>query len=101
MNDTTREWTGSGIGCGPRPRPQPASAALKALELVRGLDVRLDELRPRHDEASPDSPQGLAWSALIGCVARCELRVDELIEVAEPIKPSKNRTFVRRPPASG
>ena len=100
MSDTAREWTGDGICCGPKARPQPASAALKALELVRGLDVRLDALRPAHNEVAPGSELGLAWMSLLGCVARCELRVDELIEVAAPIKPSR-REFVRRPPASG
>ena len=96
-----REWVGSGIGNSPRPRAQGIAAASKAAAAVRTLQVQLDGLKPAYDEASPDSPQGLAWAALIGCVARCELRVDELIEAATPIKPTKNRPFVRREPASG
>ena len=100
MNDTTREWVGSGIGCGPRPRPQGIAAAQRAAQAVRGLQVTLDGLKPAYNESPPDGPLGHAWSALIGCVARCELRVDELIEAATPIKPSR-REFVRRAPASG
>ena len=101
MNDTTREWTGSGISAGPKARPQVASAALKALELVRGLDVRLAELRPAHNEVAPGSELGLAWQVLVGSVARTEMRADELLAAAQPFAATKNRPFVRRPPASG
>ena len=97
----TREWTGSGICCGPKARPQGASAALKALELVRGLDVRLTELRPCHNEVEPDGPVARAWDTLIGAIARAEMRGDELVEAAAPFAPSKKPQFVRRPPASG
>ena len=100
-SDTAREWTGDGICCGPKARPQVASAAMKALELVRGLDVRLAELRPCHDEVPRDGPVARAWDVLIGSVARTEMRADELLVASQPFVPSKNRQFVRRAPASG
>ena len=74
---------------------------MKALELVRGLDVRLAELRPCHDEVPRDGPVARAWDVLIGSVARTEMRADELLVASQPFVPSKNRQFVRRAPASG
>ena len=92
-----KEWTG-GIGCGPRPRAQGAAAARKALEAVRALDVRLDALRPHSDETPPDGPTAHAWDALIGAIARAEMRADELVEAAAPFV-AKKHAFVRRAPA--
>ena len=97
----TKEWSGDTIGNGPRLRPGAASAAMKAREFVRALDVRLAELRPAHNEVAPGSELGIAWMSLIGCVARTEMRADELLAAAQPFAATKNRPFVRRPPASG
>ena len=100
-SDTAREWTGgSDGGAVRRPRPQGASAAQKALRLVRALDMQLDELRPRYDETPPDGPTAHAWDALVGAIARAEMRGDELVEATAPFVGTK-KVYVRRPSKTG
>jgi len=70
----------------PVERPTRINAARKAAREVAKLDELLDELAPIDAEAHPESPQGRAWTALVGTVARATLRADELVEAETPLK---------------
>ena len=70
----------------PVERPSRLTAARAAAKGVSKLADLLDELAPLDSESHPDSPEGRAWSALVGCVARATLRADAVIEAETPLK---------------